>query len=208
MKTLLTLFLFILSSSIYAWIEEGSSMRLTDEMKQILEYSSIKEQYQSPDKKSEVILYRSDKTLEEGEIADEILNITTDNDSLWLYGGYGQNFHDFSFVDNTNLIFRECSNRACFSIITNFIDNKITYLGGGNYEIINDKHIRLHHSKSYDENGAYWIDQLVNYQGDLIKVISGPEREYWKCKPLKEILDGYDVSSLEQSLDECIHVFR
>ena len=75
MKTLLTLFLFILSSSIYAWIEEGSSMRLTDEMKQILEYSSIKEQYQSPDKKSEVILYRSDKTLKKVKLQMRFLTL-------------------------------------------------------------------------------------------------------------------------------------
>jgi hypothetical protein len=97
---------------------------------------------------------------------------------------------------------------VCGSFIFNFHNKKITLLGGGSFEIINDKHIRLNHSKRYDENGAYWIDQLVNYQGDLIKVISGPKREYWKCKPLKAILDGDDVSPLEQSLDECIHVFR
>ena len=189
-------------------ITKGSLIKLTNEMEKIIEYSSIKEQYQSPDNKLKVILYRSNKALEEGEVADEILNFTTDKDSLWLYGGYGQNFYDLSFLDNVHLIFQECNFYVCGSAIFNFHDKKITHLGGGSYEIINDKHIRLNHSKSYDENGAYWIDQLVNYQGDLIKVISGPEREYWKCKPLKEILDGYDVSSLDQSLDECIHVFR
>jgi hypothetical protein len=189
-------------------ITKDSLIKLTNEMEKIIEYSSIKEQYQSPDNKSKVILYRSNKTLEEGEVADEILNFTTDNDSLWLYGGYGQSFYDISFLDNANLIFQECNFFVCGSAIFNFHNKKITLLGGGSFEIINDKYIRLNHSKSYDENGAYWIDKLVNYQGDLIKVISGQKSEFWKCKPLVVILDGYDVSSLEQSLDECIHVFR
>ena len=208
MKILLTLFLFISSSSIYAWIEEDSSMKLTDEIKRILEYSSIKEQYQSADKKSQVILYRSGKTLEEGEIADEILNFIIDDDSLWLYEGYGFNYFDITYLNNNNALFKECSNRACQSVIFNFQNKKITPLGGGSYEVIDDKYIRLNHSKSYDENGAYWVDKLVNFQGELVKIISGPKTEYWDCKPLNQILVGYDVSSLEQPLDECIYVFR
>ncbi|BBB23847.1 hypothetical protein CVFO_0595 [Isorropodon fossajaponicum endosymbiont JTNG4] len=130
-------------------ITKNSFIKLTNEMEQIIEYSSNKEQYQSPDNKSKVILYRSNKTLEEGEVADAILNFTTDHDSLWLYGGYGQSFYDISFLDNVHLIFQECNFFVCGSFIFNFHNKKITLPGGGSFEIINDKHIRLNYSKTY-----------------------------------------------------------
>lgn len=210
MKILTTLFLLIFSNSIYAWIDDkDANMEFTNEIKQILAHSSIKEEHLSPDKKSKVTLYRSDKALEEGEVADEVLNILTENDSLWFYSGYGQNFYDINFLDNDNLMLQERNFYMSASFIINLQNKGIVSLGGGSYEILDDKRIRLNHAKRYDELGAYWIDTIVNYQGDLIKVISKPESEHWKRKSIKEIVDGYyDISLLEQSLEEYIYVFR
>lgn len=210
MKVLLSLFLLIFSNSIYAWIDDkDTNMEFTNEIKQILEYSSIREEHLSPDKKSKAILYRSDKKLVEGEVADEVLNILTENDSLWFYDGYGQNFYDINFLDNDNLMLQERNFYVSASFIINLKNKGIVSLGGGSYEILDDKHIRLNHAKRYDELGAYWIDTIVNYQGDLIKVISKPESEHWKRKSIKEIVDGYyDISLLEQSLEGYIYVFR
>lgn len=199
--------LFFFSSLTQAWVEPDSSMKLTSEVQKILDNASTERSLVSANGKVKVVHYKSNLPVEEGEIADEVLKVAFRDDILWLYGGYGSMFINFDFIKGGNkLIVEECNNIVCGSFIVGLADRKITILGGGSYQVVDKERIKLSGSKRYDENGAFWIDKLVDYEGGLIRIISSGN-----CVPLEKILYDYSEEKypkLKQSMSECIHVRR
>jgi hypothetical protein len=60
----------------------------------------------------------------------------------------------------------------------------MTYLGGGSYQVLNDKQVLLKASKHYEKNGAFWVNKLIDYNGTLLEVISSDDKRF-DCVSLK-----------------------
>jgi hypothetical protein len=208
-------FLILFLISIYshvalAWVGVGASVSLTPEIQTILNNSLVVSEQLSPDSKSKATLYRSNKSLEEGEIADEVLKITSLDGTVWLYEGYGMMFDKFKFISDNQLIITMCSSTVCGTLIFDNKKNMVTQLGGGEYTLVDNEQIKLSGAKLYDDLGAFWISKVIDYQGNLIKVLSGGSK-HWKCIPLKSILNSQTKDKhpkLRQSMDDCIYVDR
>lgn len=207
------LILFLISIYSYvalAWIGVGAGVSLTPEIQTILNNSMVANEQLSPDSKSKATLYRSNKSLEEGEIADEVLKITTLGGTVWLYEGYGMMFDKFKFISDNQLIITMCSSTVCGTLVFDNKTNAVIQLGGGEYTLIDNEQIKLSGAKLYDDLGAFWISKVVDYQGNLIKVLPGGSK-HWKCIPLKSILNSQTKDKhpkLKQSMDDCIYVDR
>lgn len=203
-------FYLLLNSVVQAWSVEGPNTILTPEIQTILNNSLVEKEQSSPDRKSKATLYRSNKSLGEGEIADEVLQITSLDDAVWMYEGYGLMFYKFKFISNSHLIMTICSSTACGTTIFNNKTNTITQLGGGEYTLIDSGKIKLSGSKFYDDSGAFWVNKIVDYDGNLIEVLSS-DSKYWGCISLKEILNNQAKDKrpkLKQSMNDCVYVDR
>jgi len=209
MKSLFALFLFLLTNAGQAWFEQDSRTNITYEIQNILQDSFIEKEQFSPNNEFRASLYRSRKSLEEGEIANEILKITSLGEPLWLYEGYGLIFNKFEFISDNKLIIELCSSTACSTVIFDKEMDAFTQLGGGGYSLVNDNRIRLSGNKFYDALGAFWVDMIVDAQGNVIEVLSPNTKYLDKCIPLSLILDhDKKYPKLIQSIGSCIHVGR
>lgn len=202
-STLLCLSIFTTSQVL---AEKASNFSITPEIQTILSNASIAKQITSQDNNAKITLYKSNKTLSEGEMASEVLKINSNEKTLWLYNGYGLVFSKFDFLNNEQVILSICGLMSCSNQKLDTKQKTITYLGGGSYRVLNDKQVLLKSSKHYDNNGAFWVDKLVDYNGNLLEVIASDNKRF-DCVPLKTIASGNNPK-LTQAMDDCVYVNR
>lgn len=203
-------FCLFINSTAQAWFGNNSNFTIIPEIQTILNNASIEKEQLSPDRKSKATLYKSNNRLEEGEMADEVLKISSLDGTVWLYEGYGLMFDEFKFIGNNHLIMTMCSITTCGSMTFNIKTNGTVHLGGGKYTLIDSEQIKLSGAKLYDDSGAFWINKIVDYDGNLIEVLSSDNKN-WKCIPLKHILSNQvekEHPKLKQNANDCVYVDR
>ncbi len=94
-------------------------------------------------------------------------------------------------IQNNLLLFQGSTPTWTASYLLNIRNGKVTPLGGGTAEYIDNDHFVLHGYKGYvmrnrtDPLGAYWTDILVDKEGHIIKFLSSGDI----CYPLRYLID-------------------
>jgi hypothetical protein len=210
MKTLLSLFIYlIITLPIQA--EESLTYSKENKSEEIVRAlnATITNIKLSPDHSLRAVLYESQSALEEGDLPEQVLKIALPDGHLWLRPGDWVNYSKLKFLDNRKLALSRCTLFVCDSIIVDTLDRKVVWLGKGEFEIINNSLIKLTGQKYYfppPKWGAFWVDMIVDYDGNVVEILSTPIAE---CVPLNLILDQEkEYPKLKQSMEDCVHVER
>ncbi len=174
---------------------------------------TISLQQSSADGLASATLYASTVILE-GEHTRQYIEIITRDKKSWISNVSGFfTITKIMFIDNVHLLIVKSSDTATMSSIFNTQNSKEKNIGGGSAECIasgkNKGLILLHDSKGYfPRGGAFWVDKVVDKNGDLIEVLSKPKNE-WGCIALNSILDtGRRYQKLRQSMNDCVYIDR
>ena len=212
MKTLLSLFFYLLNSNLALALTLAPDTSVEHELDKISKHSTIVLTKLSPDKKTEVVLFESIKPREKEELPRQILKITTP-DKVWLMeSGDSRNFTKIRFLNNQHLLYTEggLTNNATLDI--DLETRQIRYLGQGEFEILDGNFIKLYGQKHYfpaPEWGAFWVDMIVDTHGNVIEVLSPNSQYLGECVPLNLILDQENKHpKLKQSMEDCVYVER
>lgn len=212
MKTLFSLFFYLLISNLVLALTLAPNRLMEPELKEISKYPSTVSVQLSPDKKTEALLFESIKPREEGELPIQVLKITT-SDKTWLIkSGDWTNFTKIAFLDDQHLLLTEGGLMTESSRIINLSTQKSHYLGKGMFEILDNNNIRLQGQKHYfpvPEWGAFWVDMIVDTHGNVVEVLSPNSKYLGECVPLNLILDqDKEYPKLKQSMEDCVYVER
>ena len=211
MKTLFSLILYsILSSHTYA-IEKVVSVGLSSG------YWHIESTKYSPNNLSKAVLHEYSPVLE-GELPRHRLKITTPNDTWWINSDNGQSIDSYKFVDDDNLFILSSNFQVDSQGIVDLKTRDITWIGGGVGELLSwsskSKYglVKLRGQKHYfpaPEWGVFWVDMIVDTQGNVIEVLSPNSQYLGECIPLNLILDQENKHpKLKQSMEDCVYVER
>ena len=212
MKTLFSLILYLLISNLVLALTLAPNRLIDPELKEISKYPSTVSVQLSPDKKTEALLFESIKPREEGELPIQVLKITTPDKTWLIKSGDWINFTKIAFLDDQHLLLTEGSLMTEASRIINLSTQKSHYLGKGTFEILDKNLIKLYGQKHYfpaPKWGAFWVDTIVDVQGNVIEVLSPNSKYLRECVPLNLILDqDKEYPKLKQSTKDCIYVKR
>jgi len=211
MKTLFSLILYsILLSHTYA-IEKVVSVGLSSG------YWHIESTKYSPNNLSKAVLHEY-SPVPEGELPRHRLKITTPNDTWWINSDDGQVIERYEFIDNDNLFMVSGNLQTEGQGIVDLKTRDITWIGGGVGELLswNSKSkyglVKLRGQKHYfpaPEWGAFWVDMIVDTQGEVIEVLKPNSQYLGECVPLRLILDQEkEYPKLKQSMEDCVYVER
>ena len=211
MKTLFSLILYyILSSHTYA-IEKVVSVGLSSG------YWHIESTKYSPNNLSKAVLYKfSPKP--KYEIPRHRLKIATPDNTWWINSGDRQAIKRYEFIDNDHLSILSGNLQTESQGIVDLKTRDITWIDGGVGELLSwdseSKYglIRLRGQKHYfpgPEWGAFWVDMIVDTNGNAIEVLSPNSKYLGECTPLSLILDqDKEYPKLKQSMEDCVYVER
>lgn len=92
----------------------------------------------------------------------------------------------------------------------NLKTENINYIGNGEVKILKNKNIFLKDSKGYlikngESEGAYWINKIVDENGNILKLISNNKNNSECYKPT-ELLNKSYLEKLQQSKKDCIYI--
>ena len=211
MRSFFLLFFSLLLSSQASAAEDAVTVDLSSG------YWNIESIKHSPDNLSKAVLYKfSPKP--KYEIPRHRLKIATPDNTWWINSGDWQAIKRYEFIDNDHLLILSGNLQTESQGIVDLKTRDITWIGGGVGELLSwdseSKYglIRLRGQKHYfpaPEWGAFWVDMIVDTQGDVIEVLSPNSKYLGECVSLNLILDqekGYP--KLKQSMKDCVHVER
>jgi len=165
---------------------------------------------------TKVCLYQSGLAGREGESPSQLLKIST-SESSWGIRPPEEAlswFGDFEFLDNEYLLFSVNSATREQQSVFNLAAQKCTVIGGGKAAVLragkNKGLIRLSGQKHYfPKGGAFWVDLLVDRDGELIEGLSAPRWSSVTRIPLTLVLDpDKSYSMLRQPRHARIYVRR
>ena len=166
----------------------------------------------SPDLSLRAVLYESKNTIEEGELQKQVLKIALPGGYLWLRPVDSVNYSKFKFLDNRRLILSRCTLFQCDTIIVDTNEREIVQLGKGSYEVLENDMIKLIGQKYYFPEpiwGAFWVDMIVDNQGNVVRVVPPHSEGLRECVSLNLILDkNTKYPKLKQSMNDCVYVLK
>jgi len=212
MKIFFALFFYLLIPSSVLALTLAPNKPIEPELKEISKHSVTVLADVSPDKKTEVLLIKSLKTLEDGELPMQVLKIITPDKTWFIKSGDWSNFKKIDFLNDHYLFLTEGNLMTEASRVINLSTQQSYYLGKGTFEILDKNLIKLYGQKHYfpaPEWGAFWVDMIVDTQGNVIEVLPPNSKHSGKCVPLGLILDQDEKHpKLKQSMEECVYVER
>ena len=205
MKTLHSFYLYLIlttTAQAAGFLEINTS--LTPNVQKILNNASVEDSKTSSEHRSTAVLYRSNKTPEEGMMPEQVLKITTDVNTLWLKPTDWVNYISFEFIDDRRLILARATAYMTDTILIDTTSKQITWIGSGKYQLMDDNLIKLIGQKYYLDR-AIWINALADYEGNIVEFLS--VKPNGKCVPLKSFLNQKNkYPKLKQSMDDCIYI--
>ena len=205
MKTLHSFYLYlILTTTAQAAGFLEINTNLTPKIQEILNNASVEDSKTPSEHRSTAVLYRSNKTPEEGMMPEQVLKITTDVNTLWLKPTDWVNYISFEFIDDRRLILARATAYMTDTILIDTTSKQITWIGSGKYQLVGDNLIKLIGQKYYLDR-AIWINALADYEGNIVEFLS--VKPNGKCVPLKSFLNQKNkYPKLKQSMDDCIYI--
>ena len=211
MKTLLSLFVYLFLANQSSATEDVVMAGLSSG------YWHIESAKRSSDNLSEATLYEY-SPISTGEIPKHRLKIATPDDTWWINFDDGQAIKRYEFIDDDNLSILSGNLQTEGQGIVDLKTRDITWIGGGVGELLSwdseSKYglIRLRGQKHYSpapEWGAFWVDMIVDTQGDVIEVLPPNSKFLGECVSLNLILDQEkEYPKLKQSMKDCVRVER
>jgi len=194
MKTLHSFYLYLIlttTAQAAGFLEINTS--LTPNVQKILNNASVEDSKTSSEHRSTAVLYRSNKTPEEGMMPEQVLKITTDVNTLWLKP-----------TDWVNYILARATAYMTDTILIDTTSKQITWIGSGKFQLMDGNLIKLIGQKYYLDR-AIWINALADYDGNIVEFLSA--KPNGKCVTLKSFLNQKNkYPKLKQSMDDCIYI--
>lgn len=176
----------------------------------------VKSKQSSPDSRCTAILYESSGPIEEGIPPAQSIKINTPKTSWWI--NLPIDPFDFvgaiEFIDDKHLLIELRNSTREGQAILDLTSKELNFVGSGRGDFIRHNNgkglIRLRGQKHYfPEGGAFWVDVLVDKEGNVVEVLSAPKGNGRPCVPLNLILDDTKPHpKLRQTLDQCVYVER
>lgn len=124
--------------------------------------------------------------------------------------------YEYKFLDDKYLLILAKTTTSEMQKIINLKTGGIATLGGGVGELIRwdgeEGLIKLRGQKYYfpaPEFGAFWIDVIVDTQGNIIEYVERDSQYLGRCVPIKELIDlDKKHPKLKQDMDDCVRVER
>ena len=168
--TLILLISYINADSIWD-LEQKSPIEMA--------YLKLSSHQSSPNGKIFSSLYTSTKVAKEGESRKQYLQISTSTKKWWMSNTWFFTISKISFTDNKLLLIIQNSSTTTQSSLINIETKKQEFLTGGVAEYTGEGKDKglfiIHDRKGYlpaPENGAFWVDEIRDKNGELIEVLS------------------------------------
>ena len=124
--------------------------------------------------------------------------------------------YEYKFLDDKYLLVLEKTTTSETQKIINLKTGGLTTLGGGVGELISwdgeEGLIKLSGQKRYfpaPEFGAFWVDVIVDTQGNIIEYVERDSRYLGRCVPIKTLIDlNKKHPKLKQGMNDCVRVER
>lgn len=162
-------------------------------------------------------LFDINKKLEEGTKQESFIYITVKSKKYLLRIKNNKlgliSIEDFKIISDNSILINLRYTTKLESWHFNLDTKKFSYIGNGKVKSVAENKFLLKNSKGYiyvngKSIGAYWVDKLVDKDGNLIELISKPKNN-WGCQKISTLINQKNLTSkFIQSIDDCVYVER
>lgn len=175
----------------------------------------VKERLSSPDNKITLTRYSLNQAADPNKwYTPGCIHVSGPSQSWWVPQKSNAVVAIGEFVNNTNVLLYVNSITSVSTTLLNLNTKHWTALGGGRGTYItkdndatgqNEGLVLLTSAKRYfPGGGAYWIDLLVDIDGNLIEFVSA---DHGKCHAIRDLLLPSEATTkLRQPLEQCVRV--
>jgi len=149
-------------------------------------------------------------------------SITVFNNLEFIDNIHYDEFRGIGWADNDNFIIHATTSTYTNTFILNVRTMNFKLISNGAGYIVNlpniGRALKLNTQKRYfqsmynpprDIMGAFWIDAIYDFEGNLLKILSyEPDMSDGTCYLVKDLIDIKKYQFLIQSPNECIYVYR